>query len=55
MASIIENGGATFQGVKVLLHENPLNGARLGAGFMRVTTALPEDNAHFLDALKELL
>ncbi len=33
----------------------PLNGARLGAGFMRVTTALPEDNAHFLDALKELL
>ncbi len=33
----------------------PLNDAALGSGFMRVTTALPEDNARFVAALKELL
>lgn len=33
----------------------PLNDARLGKGFMRVTTALPEDNAHFVAILKTLL
>lgn len=33
----------------------PLGDARLGPGFMRVTTALPTDNAPFLDALREIL
>ena len=33
----------------------PLGDARLGAGYMRVTTALPEDNARFVAALRELL
>lgn len=33
----------------------PLNDATLGPGFMRVTTALPEDNARFVTALKVLL
>jgi histidinol-phosphate aminotransferase len=33
----------------------PLNDARLGRGYMRVTTALPEDNARFLAVLKEIL
>jgi histidinol-phosphate aminotransferase len=33
----------------------PLNDRRLGAGFMRVTTARPEDNRTFLGALAELL
>jgi histidinol-phosphate aminotransferase len=33
----------------------PLGEARLGAGYMRVTTALPEDNARFVAALRELL
>ena len=33
----------------------PLGDARLGAGFMRVTTALPEDNARFVAALEEIL
>jgi histidinol-phosphate aminotransferase len=33
----------------------PLNDARLGPGYMRVTTSLPEDNARFLAALKEIL
>lgn len=33
----------------------PLNDLRLGAGFMRVTTSLPENNARFIDVLKELL
>jgi len=33
----------------------PLNDARLGPGYMRVTTALPEDNARFVAALKEML
>jgi histidinol-phosphate aminotransferase len=33
----------------------PLNDVRLGPGFMRVTTALPEDNARFLSAIGEFL
>ena len=33
----------------------PLKDARLGPGFMRVTTALPEDNALFVAALRLLL
>jgi histidinol-phosphate aminotransferase len=33
----------------------PLNDERLGPGFMRVTTALPEDNTRFLSAMGELL
>ncbi len=33
----------------------PLNDPRLGPGYMRVTTALPEDNARFIDALRPLL
>ncbi|HEY7317266.1 MAG TPA: histidinol-phosphate transaminase [Candidatus Binatia bacterium] len=33
----------------------PLNDERLGPGYMRVTTAFPEDNARFVAALRELL
>lgn len=33
----------------------PLNDPLLGPGFMRVTTALPEDNAHVVQALRKLL
>ena len=33
----------------------PLNDPRLGPGYMRVTTALPEDNARFLSVLSSLL
>ena len=33
----------------------PLNDDRLGPGFMRVTTALPEGNTHFVAALKDIL
>ncbi|OGA47921.1 MAG: histidinol-phosphate aminotransferase [Betaproteobacteria bacterium RIFCSPLOWO2_12_FULL_62_58] len=33
----------------------PLNDARLGPGYMRVTTALPEDNARFVAVLEALL
>lgn len=33
----------------------PLNDPTLGPGFMRVTTALPEDNRRFVDALRELI
>jgi histidinol-phosphate aminotransferase len=33
----------------------PLNDPMLGDGFMRVTTALPEDNDRFIEALKDLL
>jgi histidinol-phosphate aminotransferase len=32
-----------------------LNDAALAPGFMRITTALPEDNQHFVDALRALL
>ena len=37
------------------IHIKALNDPRLGPGYMRVTTALPEDNARFLTALKRLL
>ena len=33
----------------------PLNDPRLGPGYMRVTTALPEDNARFIAALRDRL
>jgi histidinol-phosphate aminotransferase len=33
----------------------PLNNPALGPGYMRVTTALPEDNRRFVDALREVL
>jgi len=33
----------------------PLNDKRLGPGYMRVTTALPEDNARVVAALREML
>ncbi len=33
----------------------PLNDPGLGSGFMRVTTALPEDNARVIQAVRELL
>ena len=33
----------------------PLNDRRLGPGYMRVTTALPKDNARFVAVLKTLL
>jgi len=33
----------------------PLNDPALGSGYMRVTTALPEDNARFLRTLRSLL
>jgi histidinol-phosphate aminotransferase len=33
----------------------PLNDERLGHGYMRVTTTLPEDNARFIAALRKLL
>ena len=33
----------------------PLNDPILGSGFMRVTTALPPDNARFIEVLRELL
>ena len=33
----------------------PLNDPKLGPGFMRITTALPEDNRRFVDALRTLL
>jgi histidinol-phosphate aminotransferase len=33
----------------------PLNDAALGPGYMRVTTALPEDNRRVVDALREVL
>lgn len=38
---------------KVLV--KPLNDSRLRPGYMRVTTALPEDNRRFLEAMKEVL
>jgi histidinol-phosphate aminotransferase len=33
----------------------PLNDPKLGPGYMRVTTALPDDNRRFLSALQEVL
>jgi histidinol-phosphate aminotransferase len=38
---------------KILI--KPLDDPRLGPGFMRITTALPEDNARVVAALKEVL
>lgn len=38
---------------KILI--KPLKDPRLGPGYMRVTTALPEDNRRFLDAMREVL
>jgi histidinol-phosphate aminotransferase len=38
---------------KILI--KPLNDPKLGPGYMRVTTALPDDNRRFLDAMKEVL
>ena len=86
MSGIAEKGGGTFEGVKLLLCENPLPrideaiaaaqaevphgnyytepysaplrqliSERLGSGFMRVTTALPEDNQRFIAALEQVL
>jgi histidinol-phosphate aminotransferase len=33
----------------------PLNDHKLGSGYMRVTTALPEENARFIEVLKSLM
>jgi len=33
----------------------PLNDTELGSGYMRITTALPEDNRRFVDALREIM
>jgi histidinol-phosphate aminotransferase len=33
----------------------PLGDARVGPGYMRVTTARPDDNARFVEALRALL
>jgi histidinol-phosphate aminotransferase len=33
----------------------PLQDPRLGPGYLRVTTALPEENAQFLEVLSTLL
>jgi histidinol-phosphate/aromatic aminotransferase/cobyric acid decarboxylase-like protein len=49
MSAIAEKGGCTFRGIK------PLNDPALGSGYMRITTALPEDNRRFVAALRELL
>lgn len=38
---------------KILI--KPLGDRRLGSGFMRITTALPEDNLRFVQALREVL
>jgi histidinol-phosphate aminotransferase len=38
---------------KILI--KPLKDPRLGPGYMRVTTALPEDNRQFLDAMRAVL
>jgi histidinol-phosphate/aromatic aminotransferase/cobyric acid decarboxylase-like protein len=80
MGALIEKGGATFEGLKLLLCENyytepysaplrqliaerlraqrilvkPLGDRRLGPGFMRVTTAQPEDNRRFVRTLRAL-
>jgi histidinol-phosphate aminotransferase len=50
------NAGALAEALRkrdVLI--KPLNDPRLGPGYMRVTTALPEQNARFLDAVADLL
>lgn len=58
MTSRLEKGGGTFEGIKLLLCENPLppiNDPVLGPGFMRVTKAPPEDNERVVAALRDLL
>ncbi len=50
MDTLMEKGGGTHQGIKLLLKDD-----LLGPGFMRVTTALPDDNALFVKTLRELL
>lgn len=45
MESRSEKGGGAFT----------LGDSRLGSGYMRITTALPEDNARFVAALRALL
>jgi histidinol-phosphate aminotransferase len=58
MSIIAEKGGGSFHGIKLLLCDiliKPLNDPALGPGFMRITTALPEDNRRFVDALRTLL
>jgi histidinol-phosphate aminotransferase len=50
------DAGALAMGLKerrILV--KPLDDDRLGPGYMRVTTALPEDNVRFVSALHELL
>jgi histidinol-phosphate aminotransferase len=47
MTSKLEKDGGIF--IK------PLNDPVLGPGFMRVSTALPDDNTHVVQALRELL
>ncbi|GAB6190387.1 pyridoxal phosphate-dependent aminotransferase [Desulfocastanea catecholica] len=37
------------------IHIKPLNDPELGSGFMRITTALPEDNRRFVAMLREVL
>jgi histidinol-phosphate aminotransferase len=44
---------ARLEEQKILV--KPLDDVRLGPGYMRVTTALPEDNARFVAALREIL
>lgn len=44
---------AALKAQNILL--KPLNDPALGPGFMRVTTALPEDNARFITAMQALL
>jgi histidinol-phosphate aminotransferase len=33
----------------------PLQDPILGEGFMRITTALPEDNLHFVEVLRKMI
>ncbi len=50
------DAGALAAGLKACnILIKPLNDPQLGPGYMRVTTALPEDNARFVAALKTLL
>lgn len=44
---------ATLRARKILI--KPLNDPKLGPGYMRVTTALPEDNRRFLEAMEAVL
>jgi hypothetical protein len=37
------------------LSGSPVNDVHLGPGFMRIITALPDNNARFMAALRELL